>query len=222
MLPDYRGSRVILSSNASDAPRPRASRKSRQPSYDAIVVGGGPAGAVMSWSLAKRGLRVLTLDRARFPREKVCGDFVEPRGLSILQTMGCLGELESTGPLAITHVNLTLNGKTAYRGRIPFYAGQKELPQHGYIIPREALDQRILASSVAAGATLQEGCQVTAVERVDGTMIVHYRDATGDQSASAPIVVGDTVVAGISGGDLGMRGFLDAYRADTGERIWRF
>jgi PQQ-dependent dehydrogenase (methanol/ethanol family) len=41
-------------------------------------------------------------------------------------------------------------------------------------------------------------------------------------NTSAPIVVGDTVVAGISGGDLGMRGFLDAYRADTGERIWRF
>ncbi len=41
-------------------------------------------------------------------------------------------------------------------------------------------------------------------------------------NTSAPIVVGDLVVAGISGGDLGMRGFLDAYRADTGERAWRF
>ena len=41
-------------------------------------------------------------------------------------------------------------------------------------------------------------------------------------NTSAPIAVGDLVVAGISGGDLGMRGFLDAYRADTGERVWRF
>ncbi len=144
----------------------------------------------MSWSLARRGLRVLTLDRAHFPREKVCGDFVEPRGLRILQTMGCLGELESTSPLAITHVNLVLNGKAAYRGRIPFYAGQKELPQHGYIIPRESLDQRILESAVSAGAVLQEGCQVTAVERADNVMVVHYRDAGGEQTASAPIVVG--------------------------------
>ena len=35
----------------------------------------------MGWALATRGIRVLILDRARFPREKVCGDFVEPRGL---------------------------------------------------------------------------------------------------------------------------------------------
>ena len=41
-------------------------------------------------------------------------------------------------------------------------------------------------------------------------------------NTSAPIVVGNLVVAGISGGDLGIRGFLDAYRADTGERAWRF
>ncbi len=41
-------------------------------------------------------------------------------------------------------------------------------------------------------------------------------------NTSAPIVVGNLVVAGISGGDLGIRGFLDAYRAGTGERAWRF
>ncbi len=144
----------------------------------------------MAWSLARRGLRVLVLDRATFPREKVCGDFVEPRGLSIFQTMGCLGELESTGPLAITHVNLLLNGKTAYRNHIPFYAGQKELPQHGYIIPRELLDQRILESSVSAGANVQQGCHVSAVERIDGSMVVHYRDGGGEHTVTAPIVVG--------------------------------
>lgn len=144
----------------------------------------------MAWSLARRGLRVLVLDRATFPREKVCGDFVEPRGLRIFQTMGCLDELESTGPLAITHVNLLLNGKTAYRNHIPFYAGQSELPQHGYIIPRESLDQRILESSALAGAHVQQGCHVSSVERIDGNMAVHYRDAAGDHTVVAPIVVG--------------------------------
>ena len=41
-------------------------------------------------------------------------------------------------------------------------------------------------------------------------------------STSAPIVVKDLVIAGISGGDLGIRGFLSAYKATTGERVWRF
>ncbi len=165
----------------------------------------------MAWALATRGLRVLVLDRARFPREKVCGDFVEPRGLRLFQTMGCLSQLESNGPLAITHVNLFLSGTSAYREHIPFYAGQSDLPQHGYIIPREDLDQRILASAVAAGAELREGCQVTRVERNGEKMTVHFRHSadasasahttdasasaatrggTADASASAPIIVG--------------------------------
>jgi alcohol dehydrogenase (cytochrome c) len=41
-------------------------------------------------------------------------------------------------------------------------------------------------------------------------------------STSAPLVVNDLVVAGVSGGDEGVRGFLDAYKASTGERVWRF
>jgi geranylgeranyl reductase family protein len=144
----------------------------------------------MAWDLARRGLRVLVLDRAHFPREKVCGDFVEPRGLRLFQTMGCLSKLESTGPLAITHVNLFLSGMSAYREHIPFYAGQTDLPQHGYIIPREDLDHRILASAVEAGAELREGCQVSGVERNGEGMTVHFKDGGVDMSVRAPIVVG--------------------------------
>ncbi len=41
-------------------------------------------------------------------------------------------------------------------------------------------------------------------------------------ATAAPLVVGDLVIAGVSGGDLGLRGFLDAYRPESGERAWRF
>ncbi len=167
-----------------------ARKRAAKADADVIVVGGGPAGAVMAWALAKEGVRVLVFDRAHFPREKVCGDFVEPRGLRIFQTMGCLGALEASSPLAITHVNLLLNGRTMYRDRIPFYADAADLPQHGYIIPRDVLDQRILASAVAAGAELREGCQVTAVERTDGNMTVRYRHAEGQGASTAALVVG--------------------------------
>jgi flavin-dependent dehydrogenase len=144
----------------------------------------------MGWALATRGVRVLILDRALFPREKVCGDFVEPRGLRLFQTMGCLGALEAGDPLAITHVNLFLDGRSAYREHIPFYEGQKELPQHGYIIPRDILDERILASAVAAGAELRQGCQVTAVERADSRIVVHYREGDAERTVRAALVVG--------------------------------
>ena len=88
---------------------------------DVLVVGGGPAGATMGWALARRGVRVAVLERTRFPREKVCGDFVEPRGLKLLDTMGCLPALETSPRLPITHVAMFLASECAYRGWIPFY-----------------------------------------------------------------------------------------------------
>src|SRR3972149_10202653 len=106
--------------------------------YDVVVVGGGPAGAVTAWALAKRGVRVAVLERARFPREKVCGDFIEPRGLRLLEAIGCLEALEASSPLPITHVAMFLQSQCAYRGRIPFYGGTAALPPHRYHVARAA------------------------------------------------------------------------------------
>lgn len=66
---------------------------------------------------------------------------------------------------------------------------------------------------------------VLALHRLTGqllweTEMADYRQHYG--STSAPLVVNDLVIAGVSGGDEGIRGFLDAYKASTGERIWRF
>src|SRR5258707_8706670 len=64
------------------------------PRFDVIVVGAGPAGSVLAWTLCRHGAKVLLIDGCRFPREKVCGDYVEPRGLGLIHKMGCLKTLE--------------------------------------------------------------------------------------------------------------------------------
>jgi menaquinone-9 beta-reductase len=188
----------------------------------------------MGWALARRGIRVLVLDRAQFPREKVCGDFVEPRGLRLFQAMGCLDALEAHGPLAITHVNLFLGGRSAYREHIPFYETQTELPQHGYIIPRHDLDVRVLAAAAAAGAEVREGCHVSAVERSGTTMRVRFRVAGGEEAVRCALVVGadgtHSVVARSFG--LGMddpryiavsqRAYVEGIETTTGEAAFVF
>src|SRR5262249_57911800 len=57
-------------------------------SADVIVVGAGPAGSAAALRLAQAGLEVLVLEKARFPREKVCGDGLTPRAVKALTGMG--------------------------------------------------------------------------------------------------------------------------------------
>ena len=57
-------------------------------SADVLVVGAGPAGSSAAWHLATAGLDVAVLEKARFPREKVCGDGLTPRGVKALADMG--------------------------------------------------------------------------------------------------------------------------------------
>ncbi len=56
-------------------------------SYDLAIIGGGPAGASTAISAARQGARVLLLERARFPRHKVCGEFVSAESLNLLKDL---------------------------------------------------------------------------------------------------------------------------------------
>ena len=70
-----------------------------------------------------------------------------------------------------------------------------------------------------------DNAHVIALDRLTGQLLwdVEMADSRAHYGATgAPLVVNDLVIAGVSGGDEGIRGFLDAYRAATGERVWRF
>ena len=55
--------------------------------YDVVVAGAGPAGCIAAIVLARGGARVLLLDRARFPRDKLCGDTLNPGALAVLRRL---------------------------------------------------------------------------------------------------------------------------------------
>lgn len=152
----------MISSYRSSCRTSRASRASTREA-DVLISGGGPAGSVLAWDLARKGVRVILLERARFPREKVCGDYVEPRGLRILRTMGCLRGLEVSNPLPISRSATFVEWDCRYSGPIPFYGLSDDLPPHGYIIPRNELDAVMLDAAAGAGAIVHEETAVTAV-----------------------------------------------------------
>src|ERR1700693_4818415 len=69
-------------------------------SHDAIIVGGGPSGATAAVLLAQAGWRVAVVEKTRFPRRKVCGEFISGTTWPLLRQLGVAGPLmEIAGPL---------------------------------------------------------------------------------------------------------------------------
>jgi len=108
------------------------------------VVGAGPAGSLAARALARRGLSVLLVERATFPRDKVCGGCLGPRGLAALVAEGLPGPPAPAQPLA----RLVLHGS----GRaLP-------LPAPGLLaVSRADLDAALADAADAAGVTLLPG-----------------------------------------------------------------
>lgn len=158
--------------------------------YDVAVIGGGPAGSVMAWSLAKRGVRVAVVERAIFPREKVCGDFVEPGGLRILQSMGCLPAIEASSPMPIDKTQIFLRSQVVYRGPIPYYEEEHDLRPYGFIVPRHELDTHLLECARSASANVFENCLATGIDRDGAAFRVGVRNGGTDSSLRARMVVG--------------------------------
>ena len=59
-----------------------------------LVIGGGPAGAALAALVAERGVRTLLIEKDRFPRDKVCGEFVSAEGCAVLRRLGLLGAVQ--------------------------------------------------------------------------------------------------------------------------------
>src|ERR1044071_5855980 len=71
-------------------------------SYDAVIVGGGPAGTSAAIHLAARGARVLLAEQKKFPRAKLCGEFISPECLEHFERLGVAGEMLGAGGAELT------------------------------------------------------------------------------------------------------------------------
>jgi geranylgeranyl reductase family protein len=123
---------------------------------DVIVVGAGPAGATTAFYLAQAGLDVLLLEKATFPREKVCGDGLTPRAVKALVAMG-IDVSESNGWLRNKGLRVIGAGQ---RMELP-WPELSSYPGYGLVRTRADLDQTLARRAEQAGARLLEGVTVT-------------------------------------------------------------
>jgi flavin-dependent dehydrogenase len=119
---------------------------------DVLIVGAGPAGAVAGTILARAGARVRIVDRARFPRDKLCGDTVNPGTLARLEALDLAAGIDERS-LRIDGMKVTGAGGVTIEGRYP--AGLS-----GRAIVRRDFDWLLLRQAIAAGCQLDEGVGV--------------------------------------------------------------
>ena len=117
---------------------------------DVLVVGAGPAGSIAALVLARAGASVALLDKARFPRDKACGDLVGPRGLRLLDEVGV------AEPPGLDVGDMAVVGPTGRRVLLPSFDGV-DYPGRARAVTRAVLDDALRAAAVDAGATAHEG-----------------------------------------------------------------
>lgn len=158
-------------------------------SYDAqvIVVGAGPAGSSTAWHLAEAGVDVMLLDRATFPRDKACSEYLSPEASRILSKMGALGDIEKAGAARLTGMKVRTPNGSEIHGEFKGHHQFRGFRSEGLAIRRTLLDKILLDSAITSGAHIRQGLHVTDVNR--GMVSVLQPDGTV-RELKAQIVVG--------------------------------
>jgi len=154
--------------------------------HDAIIVGSGPAGSTAALVLAQQGADVLILDKAVFPRDKLCA------GLLTWKTMDALERVYGETPQALLDAGIVNAVAKAYRIRFR----DRVLSQHDIFYPfhftqRRVFDAHLLERAMQAGAVSRQGCQATEVDPVAGTV----RLADGEELSGRYIIGCDGVTS---------------------------
>lgn len=116
---------------------------------DVLIVGAGPAGAVAATVLARAGVTVRLIDRAVFPRDKLCGDTLNPGTLAILRRLRMADTVERCG-LRVDGMIVTGEGGVVIEGRYPG-------DLHGRALTRSELDWALVQEAVDTGAQFESG-----------------------------------------------------------------
>ena len=126
-------------------------------SYDVIIAGGGPAGACAATHLSMRGARVLLVEQKKFPRAKLCGEFISPECAALFDRLQVADQMFAARPAELTQT--VFYSRTGHKVSVP----SSWLGASGVALglSRAQMDERLLRRAAEAGAEVIEAAQVS-------------------------------------------------------------
>ena len=149
--------------------------------WEAIVVGAGIGGTVAALGLVRAGRRVLLVERARFPRQKVCGGCLNPRALAALDAVGVGDAPGELGASSVKHFSLLHGGRR--RLTVPLRSG-------GVAVTRGALDALLWERAAAAGVARLGGATVRKTASEADARALRVTAAGEEATLRADVVIG--------------------------------
>ena len=128
--------------------------------FDVVVIGGGPAGCAMALDLNRLGYDVALCDQAKFPRDKVCGEFISPGADPILEWLGVLASIEALAPKRLKGVAISSYESAELEIDYPV-STETGLRPSSLSVPRYQLDALFLKQVQNAGVKVFEQHKVT-------------------------------------------------------------
>jgi menaquinone-9 beta-reductase len=186
-----------------------------RPDWDVIVVGAGPAGSATALLAARAGARVLLLDRARFPRDKPCSEYLSPAATPLLARLdpSLVADIERAAPGRLYGMRVVGPDGTEAIGRFSAAHPFRSPAPYGFALPRSKLDALLLQAAVRAGAQLEERSSVDELLYDRGAVGGVTARGAGRSVHRARLVVGADGLRSVVARRLGLRhGWGGAWR----------
>lgn len=164
---------------------------------DVIVAGAGPAGSATALLFARAGFRVLLLERARFPRDKPCSEYLSPESTRLLERLGVLEDVEASAPARLYGMKVFAPSGTEMTGRFASDHGYSPPRPYGFALPRRRFDAILRDAAERAGAEVREETGLRD--------LLYDRGAVGGVVARTPAGKRDTYRARLVVGADGLR-----------------
>lgn len=152
--------------------------------YDAVIIGGGPSGASAAIALASQGRAVAIVEKSAFPRSKVCGEFISPVNLALLDRLGVGDRVRDLAGPEVRRLALFAAGPGI---EAPMPRGRGDA--FGRALGRDVLDTLLLDAAASAGATVLQPWQATAAVRDGGDMAVSVERSGERRTLLAPVLI---------------------------------